>query len=252
MKFDDLEKRMRELEVYHNQRVVPQAWIILRLDGRSFTKFTSKNFDKPFDQQFHVAMVEAAQRLVKDMQALYAFTESDEISVLLPHKSTLFDREQEKLVSLSAALASASLSLSFQQIVQCDSRVCVAATIQQVIDYFLWRQSDASRCCLNGWCYWTLRKQGLGVRETTRQLHGRSFDWKNQMLLERGIDFGQLPHWQTRGTGIYRKTFFKAGLNPISGQIVETARRSIMADRDLPVADAYAKMIRDVCESDLG
>ncbi len=241
MKFDDLEKRMRELEVYHSARVVPEAWTILRLDGRGFTKFTSKNFTKPFDHRFHQAMVEAAQRLVVDMQALYAYTESDEISLLLPHNSTLFDREQEKLVSLSAGLASSSLSLSFQQVVQCDSRLCVAATPQMVIDYFLWRQADASRCCLNGWCYWTLRKEGLSARETTRQLHGRSFDWKNQMLLDRGIDFSQLPLWQTRGSGIYWKTYFKEGRNPISGESVQAARRQIVIDDKLP--ENYADFI---------
>ena len=52
------------------------------------------------------------QAVVEDLQGLYAYTESDEISVLFPRSWDLLDRELEKAVSLSAGLASAALSLA--------------------------------------------------------------------------------------------------------------------------------------------
>jgi tRNAHis guanylyltransferase/Thg1 C terminal domain len=119
-------------------------------------------------------MVRAALAVLEDLQGVYAYTESDEISVLLPRSWDLFDRELEKTVSLSASLGSATLSLAFGEPVACDSRVILAAQDEQVVDYFRWRQADAARCALNGWCYWTLRKQGSNVSEATAALEGKA------------------------------------------------------------------------------
>ncbi|MBS2036515.1 tRNA 5'-guanylyltransferase [bacterium] len=244
MKFDALEERMRSLEVYHSLRVLPQAWPILRVDGRNFSKFTEKRFQKPFDPAFHQAMVQASTRLLEELHALYVYTESDEISILLDRETRLFDREHEKLVSISAATASAALSLAFQAEVHFDSRLCVAANSGLVLDYFQWRQADAARCCLNGWCYWTLRQEGLTVREATRQLHGRNFSWKNELLFQRGINFNDLPGWQKRGSGIYWQEYEKIGCNPLTGTETCAIRRRIHKDEDLPMGSDYAEFLK--------
>ena len=43
MKADDLETQMRALEFYHSLRFLPGAWLVLRLDGRGFPRFTGRN-----------------------------------------------------------------------------------------------------------------------------------------------------------------------------------------------------------------
>ena len=78
----EFEGRMRALEVFHTLRLPPGAWVILRLDGRGFSKFTEARFEKPFDARFHDGIVRTAQAVLEDLQGLYAYTESDEISVL--------------------------------------------------------------------------------------------------------------------------------------------------------------------------
>ncbi|MFN8608976.1 MAG: tRNA(His) guanylyltransferase Thg1 family protein [Vulcanimicrobiota bacterium] len=244
MKPDALEQRMRALEVYHSARVLPEAWPILRVDGRGFSKFTQNRFEKPFDPIFHQAMVRAAGRLLEELGAIYVYTESDEISVLLDRHTRLFDREHEKLVSISAATASAALSLAFQCEVQCDSRLCVAANSAQVVDYFQWRQADAGRCCLNGWCYWTLRQQGASVREATRQMHGRGFSWKNELLFQRGINFNDLPCWQKRGTGLHWQVYEKVGLNPLTSAQTRATRRRLHIEDQLPLGEAYSDFLK--------
>jgi tRNA(His) guanylyltransferase len=244
MKFEALEERMRQLEVYHSARVLSEAWPILRVDGRNFSKFTEKRFKKPFDPDFHQAMLKAAVRLLEELHALYVYTESDEISILLDHETKIFDREHEKLVSISAATASAALSLAFQTEVHCDSRLCVAANAGLVVDYFQWRQADAGRCCLNGWCYWTLRQEGLSVREATRQLHGRNFSWKNELLFQRGINFNDLPLWQKRGSGLYWQEYEKVGRNPLTGAEARALRRRVHQDENLPMGEGYSEFLR--------
>jgi tRNA(His) guanylyltransferase len=57
-------------------------------------------------------MVETASALVSELNAIYGYTESDEISVLFHRDTDLFDREIEKLVSISAGVASSVFSLA--------------------------------------------------------------------------------------------------------------------------------------------
>jgi tRNA(His) 5'-end guanylyltransferase len=188
-------------------------------------------------------MVLTAQAVLEDLQGLYAYTESDEISVLFPRAWDLFDRELEKTVSLSASCASAALSLAFGTRVHFDSRAILAAEDEQVVDYFRWRQADAARCALNGWTYWTLRKPGQGVTQATAVLAGKSVTDKNELLFQAGINFNDLPLWQRRGTGLYWERYEREGYNPKLDQKVLTTRRRVKIDPELPMGEEYADFI---------
>jgi tRNA(His) guanylyltransferase len=247
---DEFERRLRAGECFHALKIPPGTWAVLRLDGRGFSRLTEARFDKPFDLRFHELMCEAARALVIDLGALYAFTESDEISVLMPRGSTLFDREVEKLVSVSASIASSTFSLGLEAAAHFDSRVWVGARPEDVADYFRWRQSDAGRCCLNGWAYWTLRKAGRAVSEATGQLHRSTVAEKNELLFQHGINFNDLPSWQKRGTGCRWESYEKPGANPKTGEQVSVVRRRLAVDRDLPLGDAYGRFIMELLETD--
>ncbi len=59
--------------------------------------------------------------------------------------------------------------------------------VADVVDYFSWRQADAARCALNGWCYWTLRKAGQSRQQATAALERASTADKNELLFGHGI-----------------------------------------------------------------
>jgi len=240
---DDFEQRMRDLEYFHGLRVLPGTWPVLRLDGRSFSRLTEAQFEKPFDLRFHELMCKTTEALVTELGATYGYTESDEISVLLPNTSDAFDRSVEKLVSISASIAGGTFSLALGAVAQFDCRIWMGAQKELVLDYFRWRQADAARCALNGWAYWTLRKAGRTVEEATKELHSQSVAYKNELLFQNGINFNDVPTWQKRGTGVYWETFQKAGFNPKLGQPVTATRRRIKVDRDLPMAEEYGSFV---------
>jgi len=210
----------------------------------AFSRLTERLAEKPFDTGFHAKMVTTASALLESLQATYVYTESDEISALLPRESELFDREVEKLVSLSAARASATLSLALGEAVELDARLWVGASEDAVVDYFMWRQADAARCALNGWAYWTLRREGTSARAASAKLEGAYVADKNELLFARGINFNAVPAWQRRGTGIYWERYEKDGRNPKTGQAVKATRRRIKVDDALPMKDAYASFVR--------
>jgi hypothetical protein len=53
MRPDAFEGRLRALDVFHALRLPPGRWVILRLDGRGFSRLTEARFEKPFDARFH-------------------------------------------------------------------------------------------------------------------------------------------------------------------------------------------------------
>jgi tRNA(His) 5'-end guanylyltransferase len=107
---DVFDKPMRAMESFHTLHLLPDAWVILRVDGRGFSRLTAARFQKPFDPACRDLMVQTAQALMHDLHGLYAYTESAEISVLFPPAWDRFDRRLEKVVSLSAAIASAAFT----------------------------------------------------------------------------------------------------------------------------------------------
>ena len=109
MKADDLEAKMRAGECYHSLRVPPGAFIVIRVDGRLFSRLTERLVEKPFDRTFHEWMIKAAEGLLTTLQAVYAYTESDEISVLLP-RETSCSTERSRSSSPSAPLEPVRLS----------------------------------------------------------------------------------------------------------------------------------------------
>jgi tRNA(His) guanylyltransferase len=225
MESNDFENKMRELEYFHSLRILPGAWAVIRVDGRSFSRFTAERFEKPFDLKFHDLMVTTTQALLD-----------------------LFVRSVEKAVSISASIASSQFSCAIGEPVTFDSRIWVGASKSQVGDYFSWRQADATRCALNGWCYWTLRKLGYSARKATSMLDGKSVSFKNELLFEQGINFNDLPGWQRRGTGMYWEEYEKIGYNPKEQIEVKTTRRRVKIDRELPIKDEYRTLIRQILD----
>ena len=243
MNSNEFEDRMRKMECYHALRIPPGVWPIIRVDGRSFSRFTEQRFTKPFDERFRDHMVTAAEALLRELHGIYAYTESDEISLLLPRDWALFDRELEKTVSVSAGIASAAFTLAGGVAAHFDSRVIIAAAREDALDYFRWRQSDAARCALNGWCYWTLRNGGQSVKQATARLERMSVSDKNELLFQNGVNFNEVPLWQRRGIGLHWQEYDKPGFDPIRKEPVTARRRQICIDRELPMKESYGEYL---------
>lgn len=217
--------KTRAGEIWYGERVAAAKWAVVRVDGRGFSRFTGAHFAKPFDTKFYELMAQTARALMQEWDGLTAYFESDEISLLLPQNFTHFGRGQEKLVSLCAATASAHFTRAMGEIALFDARIWVGDDKASVADYFRWRQSDAARCALNGWCYWTLRAENQSARAATRALDGLTQDAKEMLLREHGIIWDELPAWQRRGASWTWETYQTEGIDPKQGAVTATRRR---------------------------
>ena len=246
MKFEDLDKKMRVYEQSLDQVMLPEIYLVARLDGRGFTRLTKEvcKFEAPFDERFRNLMENTVKALMDcGFNVVYGYTQSDEISLLFHPEENSFGRKVRKYNSVLAGVASASFSLQLGQQAVFDCRVVPLPTVERVQDYFLWRQEDAHRNALNSHCYWMLRKEGASVRAATGQLKGQTVAYKNELLFQHGINFNELPAWQKRGIGLYWKQVEREGYNPIKKEKVVTLRRELTTDYDLPLGEEYAKFI---------
>ncbi|MBX3448794.1 MAG: guanylyltransferase [Planctomycetaceae bacterium] len=249
MKFDDLDKKMRVFETAADLCVLPGLFMVARLDGRTFTRLTKDlcQFEAPFDVRFRDLMVSTTESLMTcGFRVVYAYTESDEISLLFDLEEELFGRKLRKYNSTLAGEASAQFSLQLGQPACFDCRICQLPTTDLVVDYFRWRNEDAARNALSGWCYWTLRKSGLNEQQATKTLLGLSASRKNKLLFQYGINFNDLPNWQKRGIGLSWEEYDKPAVNPITKEEVTARRRRIRTDFDLPMKDNYGQFVRSL------
>jgi tRNA(His) 5'-end guanylyltransferase len=244
--FDDLDQKMRIYETAHDHCVMPNLYIVARLDGRTFTRLTKEvhQFESPFDVRFRDMMLDTVEHLMNcGFPVVYGFTQSDEISLLFSRSIETFKRKERKFNSILAGEASAKFSIMLGAIGVFDCRICQLPSAKEVVDYFRWRQEDAHRNALNAHCYWLLRKQGQSVNAATQALMGLSVADKNELLFQNGINFNDLPAWQKRGMGIYWETFIKDGYNPIKGETVQTERRRLYRDLELKYHEGYEEFI---------
>ncbi len=249
MKKKEFEDKMRSFEVFHGLKAYPNCWTILRLDGRSFSRLTEARFEKPFDTKFYELMLQTTERVLDETRGIYAYTESDEISILFPKDYSFFDREVEKLVSISASIASVNFSLAFGEPAIFDSRLLTIPQDADVADYFSWRQKDSARNCLNGWAYWLLRKEGKSSHAATKIIDKQGNEFKNELLFQRGINFNNLPLWQRRGVDVCYETYEKTGFNPKTGQSVQAIRKRKKINSELPMKDEYHKYIIELLKA---
>jgi tRNA(His) 5'-end guanylyltransferase len=163
MRPDDFDRRMRVYETRHDHLVLPGIYMVVRIDGRNFTRLTKEThpFEAPFDERFRDLMLDAMARAMDcGFRTVYGYTQSDEMSILLHRDEELFDRKVRKIDSIMTSEATSAFVLGLGAHAAFDGRVSQLPSAEIVIGYFRWRQADAARNCLNAHAYWLLRSDG--------------------------------------------------------------------------------------------
>jgi tRNA(His) 5'-end guanylyltransferase len=238
---------MRIYETAHDHCVLPGIHMVARIDGRSFSHLTrvEHGFEAPYDLRFRDCMIAACERLMDcGFSVLYAYTQSDEISLLFRRDEAAFGRKLRKYISVLAGETSVAFSMRLGTPGVFDARISQLPRDQDVVDYFRWRHEDAHRNALNAHCYWLLRRQGLTDAAATRQLEGVSVSARNELLFQNGINFNELPTWQRRGIGLYFRDIELPAIDPRDGSATTSIKRRVHVDLELPMKDAYDDLIR--------
>ncbi len=246
MKFDELDKKLRDFELGNDYSVPSKTYMIARLDGRGFTQLTKErnHFLRPFDEKFRDMMIETVKHLMRcGFNVIYGYTQSDEISLLFDFNESTFSRKIRKFNSILAGEASAKFSLLLNGVAVFDCRISELPETNDVVDYFRWRSEDANRNALNAHYYWQLRNQGMAATEATKEMKGKSVAYKMEFLNNNSLDYNEIANWQKWGVGIYWSKFEKEGWNPSLNKSTIAIRRELKIDMNLPSGKNYTTYI---------
>ena len=236
----DLAKRMKEYyEQVPKTRLMRRCPVIIRCDGRSFHTFT-RGFKRPFDEILIKTMQETTKYLCENIQGcVLGYTQSDEITLVLVdyqrfETSAWFDYEIQKIVSISASMATMAFNKFFLDNVDIayheefykrgldqggtlseidkleaeyevyynkvnkamfDARVFNIPK-EEVTNCVYWRQLDASRNSI----------QMVGQANFShKELHCKTCnDIQDMLMLQKNINWNDFPTHQKRGTCVVR------------------------------------------------
>ena len=236
MKFENLKDKCEYFRSLTDYKLTPNSYVIAMLDGRSFSHMIKNKYKKPFDDVFVRIMNEVAEYLVKNIQgAKFAYTQSDEISILItdfdtPDTDAAFGYRICKLQSILASMAASKFNqlallydvesrlydnclfdsastiykasevldeLKSQKLVEFDCKVWTVPDYNTAFCHFLWRQND---------CVRNSKQQTAQSFVSHKELTGKSADEQIELCkIEKGVDWNEFDDGLKYGRLIYKE-----------------------------------------------
>lgn len=215
---ESLKDKCKRLQKDCDYKIDVDKYVLVHVDGRSFSTKIKKRFKRPFDNDFINMMDKTAVYLCENTQgARMAYVQSDEISLLLrktnPKGDIFFSGRLCKMQSIIASMATAifnSLMVSYRLLKQSggvagivqnpslynfDCKVWTVDNVNDVMAWFLFRNID---------CVRNSKEQLAQTYYSHRQLMNITCDEQIEVLKnEKGIDWHEFPEGQKYGRLIY-------------------------------------------------
>ena len=218
---DPLGDRMKDFyEDRTRYKLARRTNTIIRIDGKAFHTYT-KGLQRPFDQGLMEDMNKTTEYLCQNIQgAKFGYVQSDEISILITDYDDItthawFDGNLQKMASIAASLATAKFNqlrmarstwegsdiagyleqddIENFKLAHFDARVFQIPYQEEVINYFIWRQQDATRNSISSVA------QSL---YSAKELHGKKTDEMQEMIFQKGINWNDYSPREKRGSVI--------------------------------------------------
>jgi tRNA(His) 5'-end guanylyltransferase len=218
-------------EFYENaykQKLPRRTNVLIRIDGKAFHTYT-RGLQKPFDKDLMDDMAETTKYICENIQgAKFGYTQSDEISILVTdyddnNTSAWFDNQVSKIISVSASLATSKFNSlrakrGFIKLAEFDSRVFIIPYKKEVVNYFIWRQQDATRNSISG-------AAQANFSHTELQNKNAS-EMQDMLMLKKGINWNDYIPEYKRGTVVIPKTF------DYKRDLLNTKAKPILVEKD--------------------
>lgn len=232
---DTLGDRIKENYENRTRYLLPRrTYTLLRIDGKCFSHYT-KGLNKPFDRGLISDIDNAIIAMLPHFQgAAFAYTQSDEISVLLtdfktPATDAWFDGNLQKIVSVASSIMTAEFNrLRFARAIwDGDDKArtevtkdeygnwkfiphypnayfdCRAFTIPcrvEVMNYLRWRQQDCVRNSVS---------MVAQANFSHRDLQGKSQSDMHEMMHQKGINWAtDFSDGEKNGRLIVKETYY--------------------------------------------
>ncbi|KAI8070060.1 histidine tRNA 5'-guanylyltransferase [Gongronella butleri] len=196
--------------------LLPNTWIVVRIDGKGFHKFSQKHgFDKPNDRRAIDLMNHCAKKVMSEIyDIVVAYGQSDEYSFVFPKSCNLYSRRASKILSMVCSIFSANYVMAWSQFFDepllyapsFDSRAVCYPSDQNMRDYLSWRQADCHINNLYNTTFWNIVLKG-GKTETEAEavLRGSFSKDKNEILFtEYNVNYNEIDAIWRKGSTVIR------------------------------------------------
>lgn len=198
--------RMKQYEGIYNNYLLPNLPVIVRIDGRAFHTWT-RGAKRPYDSAIQQLFDETTKFLIEETGAIIAYTQSDEISLILynfnkPDSQLFFNGNIAKLNSVIASLATVKFNSMVKKLATFDCRVFNVPNLDETVNYLIWREQDAVRNSIS------MAAQSLYPH---KMLEGVKSPQLQDMLIEKGVNWNNYPDRFKRG-GYFRRRLIEREL----------------------------------------
>lgn len=245
--------RMKSYEDINRNYLIPNIPVIIRIDGKAFHSFT-KGMKRPFDNILIESMNETAKYLCKNISGCkMAYTQSDEISLLITDYDTIntegwFKYNIQKMVSVSASMATLAFNKNFKEQIESlnltnekdceyfykvenkinsamfDSRVFQLPK-DEVCNYFIWRQQDCVRNSIQSVAF---------ANFNPKQVYKKNCDQLQEMLWrEKNINWNNFDTHLKRGRCVVKEIYLKE----------DTERSRWVVDNSIPTFTQFRSYV---------
>jgi|688.fasta_scaffold85802_2 tRNA(His) guanylyltransferase len=267
---DQLGDRMKDFyEDRTRFKLARRTNTIIRIDGKAFHTYT-KGLQSPFDAGLIEDMNKTTEYLCQNIQgAKFGYVQSDEISILITDYDDItthawFDGNLQKMASIAASLATCEFNRlrtkrylqhelyfnhnagsdetpkviindpdfleNWPRQAQFDARVFQIPYQEEVLNYFIWRQQDATRNSISSVA------QSL---YSTKELHGKKTNEMQEMIFQKDINWNDYTPREKRGGLIRRveKKFVRRDTDAIVSDKTSVIPQSAIYTRNVWEAD---------------
>jgi tRNA(His) 5'-end guanylyltransferase len=196
---------------------------IIRVDGKAFHTYT-KGLERPFDLGLMEDMDKTTEYLCQNIQgAKFGYVQSDEISILITDYDDIsthawFDGNLQKMSSIAASLATAKFNqlrmarfarnsgiepkyrdesyiaeseIGNFKLAMFDARVFQIPYQEEVFNYFIWRQQDATRNSISSVAQTYFSSKELKGKKTN--------DMQDMLMVQKKINWNDFSPREKRG-----------------------------------------------------
>lgn len=221
--------RMKRYEKNNDPRIESDKYFCIRLDGRSFSKFT-RGFQKPYDSNFSKAMVKTTYEAMCEFGAVSGYTQSDEITLIFTpiiskgtnQTTIIFDGRINKILTLMSSFVSVRFNFYLNKFINenneldkykpdtlskiqnssaiFDARVLIfdENNKKEILNHIIWRSTfDCYRNSVSTYGYHLIghnQIKNLNSLQIIELLKTKNIDWDNDV-----------PLWQKYGVFIKKQ-----------------------------------------------
>ena len=229
MRFNTLKERMEYFRGLTDYKLMPKSYVLVMLDGRSFSHLIKNKFKKPFDNDFIGMMNETTRYLCENIEGCkFGYTQSDEISLVLTdfeneNTESFFGFRLTKMLPIISSLATGKFNqlmmlralntipessdpigvdvcknlIENTKLAQFDCKCWNVPTYNDVFAWFLYRQID---------CVRNSKAQTAQAYLPHKQLEKLNTDQQIAKLKEeKGVDWHSFDNGMKYGRIVYKE-----------------------------------------------